>query len=53
MLKMSFSCCATLVIALLMSLAASAQDASGLASKIEAVRFNPLARQARIQVWMS
>jgi hypothetical protein len=47
--KMNISCRATLVIALLVSLSASAQDTSGLALQVEAVRFPSLARQARIQ----
>jgi hypothetical protein len=46
---MNLSRCAVLVIALLAPLAAFAQDALGLASKVEATRYNPLARQARIQ----
>ena len=46
---MNSSCTAVLVVVFLSPLATFAQDASGLASRIEAARYNPLARQARIQ----
>jgi hypothetical protein len=46
---MSLSRSGVLVIALLTPLATFAQDASEVASRIEAVRYHPLARQARIQ----
>jgi hypothetical protein len=46
---MNFSSAAVLVVAFLAPLGTFAQDASGLATTIEAVRFHPLARQARIQ----
>src|SRR5215471_15549149 len=45
---MSLSCLAGVLVSLL-PIATFAQEGSGLASKVEAVRFPPLARQARIQ----
>src|SRR5262245_35201978 len=47
--RMNLSRSAVLAIALLAPLAAFAQDTSELASRIEAVPYNPLAKQARIQ----
>jgi hypothetical protein len=47
---MSLQClCGVLAVVFLVPLATFAQVGSGLASKVEAVRFPPLARQARIQ----
>jgi hypothetical protein len=46
---MNLSRSAVLVIVLLAPLAAAAQDASGLASRVEAVSYPTLPRQARIQ----